>query len=503
MPGSGLNISFSNVLFLVLFLAGGIGCDTVAPLPDVPGPCNELLSVSDVELLLQRAAAAADGNGDIAIAVTDREANLLGLYVTSDTISLSVLLDAEAKARTAAYLSSNQHGFTSLTASFITRPHFPPGISNTPAGPLYGVGFSSLPGGDIQPNGGALNDKPGGVPLFKGACLVGGIGIAGQGAGFDEETCDGVTQNEVIAHIAAQPFATPNAKRGDVIFIAGIRFRFSNIDPEPVGFPVLPPLEVAKIKRPLRSAPARRFSDDGPVMLGAGFDFPLIAGSVLTASDVNRIFQQAVDQSNRTRAAIRRPIGSPARVFISVVDIDGKVLGIWRTSDATLFSFDVAAQKARTALAFSDPDNIEFGRRIRDILGLLPTQLLAMTTRAAGFLSQEFYPPGIDRDSLGRSVRPGPLHEGRDFQYQRRLLATPGLPAYGNGITIFPGGIPLYKNGRLAGAIGVSGDGVDQDDLIAAAGTKGFEPPPEFRCDQFFYDGVRLPYVKIPRRGEL
>ena len=47
-----------------------------------------------------------------------------------------------------------------------------------------------------------------------------------------------------------------------------------------------------------------------------------------------------------------------------------------------------------------------------------------------------------------------------------------------NGITIFPGGVPLYKNGVLVGAIGVSGDGVDQDDNITFAGTKNFRPAP-------------------------
>jgi hypothetical protein len=95
------------------------------------------------------------------------------------------------------------------------------------------------------------------------------------------------------------------------------------------------------------------------------------------------------------------------------------------------------------------------------------------------------------------------LFEGANFRYQFRLLGEVGLPAYGNGITIFPGGIPLYKNGQLAGAIGISGDGVDQDDLIAAAGTAGFEPPANFRCDQFSFRGVRLPYVKFPRQPEI
>ena len=72
-----------------------------------------------------------------------------------------------------------------------------------------------------------------------------------------------------------------------------------------------------------------------------------------------------------------------------------------------------------------------------------------------------------------------------------------------NGITIFPGGIPLYKDGRLAGAIGISGDGVDQDDLIAAAGTRGFEAPETMRSDQVIVRGVRLPDVKVPRHPEL
>ena len=45
-----------------------------------------------------------------------------------------------------------------------------------------------------------------------------------------------------------------------------------------------------------------------------------------------------------------------------------------------------------------------------------------------------------------------------------------------NGITIFPGGFPLYKNGQMVGAIGVSGDGVTQDDIIAYSGTGATDP---------------------------
>jgi hypothetical protein len=77
------------------------------------------------------------------------------------------------------------------------------------------------------------------------------------------------------------------------------------------------------------------------------------------------------------------------------------------------------------------------------------------------------------------------------------------IPSLPNGIQIFPGSIPLYKNGVLVGAIGISGDGVDQDDLIAAGGANGYSPAPAIRSDQVFVRGVRLPFVKFPRSPNL
>ncbi len=73
----------------------------------------------------------------------------------------------------------------------------------------------------------------------------------------------------------------------------------------------------------------------------------------LSAADVERIVAQALAQAYRTRAAIRRPLGSFAQVNVSVVDAAGTVLGIARTPDAPVFGFDVSAQKARTAAFFS------------------------------------------------------------------------------------------------------------------------------------------------------
>jgi hypothetical protein len=59
--------------------------------------------------------------------------------------------------------------------------------------------------------------------------------------------------------------------------------------------------------------------------------------------------------------------------------------------------------------------------------------------------------------------------------------------------------VPLYKGGELVGALGVSGDGVEQNDLIAFDGGAGFEPPTELRIDNFTFEGVRLPYLKFPQ----
>jgi hypothetical protein len=143
---------------------------------------------------------------------------------------------------------------------------------------------------------------------------------------------------------------------------------------------------------------------------------------------------------------------------------------------------------------------------------------LAYTTRAIGFLAQPFFPPGIEGTDPGPfSVPSGewsPFHTGLQLELVQDALesalagiapascnaAVPRLP---NGITIFPGGVPLFKDARFAGAIGISGDGVDQDDLIAAAGAQGFEAPREKRCDQRLVRGVRLPWVKFPRHPEL
>jgi uncharacterized protein GlcG (DUF336 family) len=435
-----------------------------------------------------------------------------------------------AKARTAAYTSSNQHGFSTLTGCFVTRSHYPPSSNNTSAGPLFGVPFSSRSDSDVQPNGGplpplgpvqppapaqpGLTNIPGGVPIFKNGLLAGGLGISGGSDTFMllsgiNDYCVGVTKDELIALGALGNYTVPPDKRGDTIFLDGIQLLYANA-PAPAGnfmftFDSLASRGVIDPNYPIRATPPPKFPLEGEVVFDANRDYRIKGGQMLTAGEVRQILMQAVNRANNTRAAIRRPIGSPARVFIAVADVDGMILGLWRTPDATIFSYDVAAQKARTVVAFSDA-NDPLGVLLRNVLGLPAGQSLAATTRAVGFLSQRYYPPGIDQGA-GPQTQPnemGPFYlyvDGQfDFQYMRLL---PTRPPFQNGIQIFAGGIPLYKNGRIAGGIGVSGDGVDQDDYIAAGGAMGFEAPASIRSDQFSYKNATLPYIKFPRQPDL
>src|SRR5258706_3979105 len=77
------------------------------------------------------------------------------------------------------------------------------------------------------------------------------------------------------------------------------------------------------------------------------------ADGLLHASDVQAILRQGLAIAKRARGQIRRPPGSDAEVSISVVGLDGDILGLVRTPDAPVFGIDVAVQKARTAMFFS------------------------------------------------------------------------------------------------------------------------------------------------------
>ena len=80
-----------------------------------------------------------------------------------------------------------------------------------------------------------------------------------------------------------------------------------------------------------------------------------------------------------------------------------------------------------------------------------------------------------------------------------------------SGMQIFAGGMPIYRTvagvPRLVGAIGVSGDGTDQDDMIAFLGVANAaailgtgigHAPAYLRADAMNFTGGRLRYVQCP-----
>ena len=124
---------------------------------------------------------------------------------------------------------------------------------------------------------------------------------------------------------------------------------------------------------------------------------------------------QVILEAARAKA---EQIGVPMN--IAIVDDGGNLVTFARMDDAWRGSIDIAQNKAYTARAFD-----------------MPTKDLAP-------------------------------------------LAQPGAPLYGieasnhGRLIVFAGGIPLVSDGRVVGAIGVSGGSVEQDQQVAEAGVAAF-----------------------------
>ncbi len=81
-------------------------------------------------------------------------------------------------------------------------------------------------------------------------------------------------------------------------------------------------------------------------------------------------------------------------------------------------------------------------------------------------------------------------------------------PSIRNIATIFPGSVPIYRGSTLVGGIGVSGDGIEQDDMVSflglheagqALGGSIGNAPKKMRADQLKPQGTRLRYVQCPQ----
>uniref|UniRef100_A0A7C4PKN5 Heme-binding protein n=1 Tax=Anaerolinea thermolimosa TaxID=229919 RepID=A0A7C4PKN5_9CHLR len=445
------------------------------------------LTAQEAEALALRAVGAVD-NPAAAAVVVDRAGRVLAAYRRAQAADLD-LETALALARTGAFFSHDQAPLSSRTIQTLSQPNFPAGVPNQPAAALFGIehtnrgcGFNAEfdAGKELPPARNFAGDgpslgvvtRPGGLPLYKGGSMVGGIGVGGMAPEHAEFAA--VSAAAGAGFFVPLPLPFPGA-----VFIDGIRLPFVEQTSQPAGTRPAAALDGGFVGG----------SRDGQAAPEGWLISPRGSG-LLGAEQVRAIIERAVARAERTRGVIRLPLGSRSRMVLAVSDVEGNVLGLFRMPDATVFSADVAVAKARNVVYFSST-----ARQVQDLPGL-PVGV-AVTNRSIGFGAQPFFPSGI------QNSEPGPFRAL--FEFDRDHPCTQGWqPANPNqnGIVFFPGSAPLYRNGALVGGLGVSGDGVEQDDYVTAAGAEGFEPPPGMRADEYFIRGVRIPYWKFPRNPE-
>jgi uncharacterized protein GlcG (DUF336 family) len=525
-------------------------------------PATPPLCASEVEAIITRAITVLDQ--PLVVAVVDRVGNPLGVFrktgapthvagnFSGEALLNNPLYDAGevavSLARTAAFFSHNQAPLSSRTVRFISGIHFPPGVRFTPNAALYGIentnrgcdfnaafnegkevprarALNGLPCNSTDRRGcslgittGKLNfaDKdpvdedvvavnPGGIPLFKGNTAVGGVGVVGNFSGDLAELVALGAALQLPPGSGVIP--APAFFLGDLrerVFIDGIRLPFANIDlpkvvkqlvrgkipkglkidPAPTGEFILTPRDGQCFDREENNGVCRAAPE--------GYLIGPNAGAKLSREEVDRIVQNSVETADDTRAVIRFPRGARAKMMISVADVDGTLLAVYRMPDATIFSIDVATAKSRNVIYFSSREP-----NVRNDLPGVP-EGTSVSNRTLSFGGQPLYPPGIDTGGEGPFFRTLYIPDTITPCTQGTQPTNPNQ----SGIVFFPGSLPLYRNGEVVGGLGISGDGVEQDDYVTVGGAIGFEPPPSIRADQFFIRGARLAYLKFPRNAE-
>ncbi|HYC60241.1 MAG TPA: heme-binding protein [Thermoanaerobaculia bacterium] len=478
------------------------------------------------------------------VAVVDRAGRPLailrrsGMSNANDDLAIGV-------ARTAAFFSHNQAPLSSRTVRFISGIHFPPGITNTASAALYGIentnrgcdfnvafepgkciprarsvapaavcaagttsgcGTGIVTGKQFPNDSDPTSVNAGGVPLYRvqvdgnvvaNGQLLGAIGVIG--TGDDPQRAEFAAASGAFAAIGngivPVPFF-PLPFPGNV-FIDGIRLPFLGPDIRlrfnDQGVPNGVTLRGVTSANP-PAAPAPPFAL-GPFNGGCAANEDLVAARAgsggLSQTEVQGVVARAIATSKKTRAAIRLPLNRYARMAIAVADTNGDIIALHRMPDSTVFSVDVAVAKARNVIYFSK----------RGIGGLVPAGT-AVSNRTIGFGAQPFYPPGIDSEVFDPEEGPWYqslfVHDLLNACTQGDELSNPNQ----NGIVFFAGSTPLYRNGTLIGGLGISGDGIEQDDYVTYFAAGPFLPAESLWADRVIVDGARLPMFKFPRHPE-
>jgi len=521
-----------ELALLLAFLMGGCGGGSSTQASLDPPPASQPpapLQAGDVQNVIQ--AAVNSVNVDMVVAVVDRAGIVLGVFRTQNAPTMAVgnygqMSNANdvavALARTGAFFSNDQTPVSSRTVRFISGIHYPPGVTNQPNADLYGientnrgctlvntVAFqtllppsTALSGGpgpgiltgkadvyDSNPN--AVN--PGGVPIFdqpagQTSAVLGGIGVVTSSNNLNVAEYAAVVGSTTQRANSSEILGLKSVAAPGAVFIGGIAVPFVNQTTIPAGFSVGPVAGTGSYLPGYTPISSTGQPPEGDLITPSSG--PL---GGLSASQVTQILDQAEATANTTRAATALPVGSSTKMVIAVTDLDGTLIGLRRMADSTVFSVDVAASKARNMVYFNSSM-----RTTADLPGV--PMGTAVTNRTIGFGAMPLYPPGIGGN--GPPYNPGPFFNS--FLYDTANPCTQGMQTgppnvLKSGMVFFPGSTGLFINGQLVGGLGVSGDGVDEDDYVTNGGATGFEAPTAIRADQIFDEGVRLPYFKFPR----
>src|SRR5256712_101034 len=243
-----LALGIAAALMMLLIGCGGGSSTPVSP---PPAPVVQPLQVSDVQNIAL--AAVNSVNVDMVVAVVDRAGFVLGVFraqnaPTTATGNFGQTQDADdlavALARTGAFFSNDQAPLSSRTVRFISGIHFQPGVQNQPPADLYGIENTNRGctlSAELQTHGflpsqpvsgtkslGIITGKkdtndsdatvvnPGGIPIYRGNVLVGGIGVTGGTMDVDEYAAFvGATSNGFGGFFGALP--PPGA-----VFLGGV-----------------------------------------------------------------------------------------------------------------------------------------------------------------------------------------------------------------------------------------------------------------------------------------